>query len=92
MTKADIVESVFERLGGFSKGEAASIVETVFEVMKATLARGEKIKISSFGTFSVRSKRKRKGRNPKTGDTIIISARKVLTFKPSPILKASLNP
>jgi integration host factor subunit alpha len=91
MTKADIVEAVYEKLGGFSKKESAEIVELVFETIKETLGRGEKIKISGFGNFVVRNKRERVGRNPQTGDEIKISARKVLTFKPSQVLKNALN-
>ena len=91
MTKADIVESVYEKLGGFSKKESAEIVEMVFETMKDTLGKGEKIKISGFGNFVVRRKRERIGRNPQTGEEIKISARKVLTFKPSQVLKNALN-
>ena len=67
------------------------LVELVLEIMKDTLVKGEKIKISGFGNFIVRQKRTRRGRNPQTGEEIEISARKVLTFKSSPILKQSLN-
>ena len=87
MTKADIVENVYEKVGGFSKKEAAEIVETVFDTIKETLERGEKIKISGFGNFVVRDKNARAGRNPQTGQEITISARRVLTFKPSQVLK-----
>lgn len=90
MTKAEIVETVYEKIG-FSKKEAAEIVEMVFDTMKQTLERGEKIKISGFGNFVVRQKRPRIGRNPQTGEEIEITARKVLTFKPSQILKMALN-
>lgn len=90
MTKADLVESVYEKIG-FSKKESSEIVELVFDTMKGTLERGEKIKISGFGNFLVRQKRPRIGRNPQTGEEIEISARKVLTFKPSQILKLALN-
>ncbi len=91
MTKADIVENVYEALGVYSKKEAAEIVEIVFETIKETLADGEKLKISGFGNFVVRPKQERIGRNPKTGDKITISARRVLTFKPSQVLKNALN-
>jgi integration host factor subunit alpha len=90
MTKADLVEAVHGKVG-FSKRESADIVELVFNTMKATLERGEKIKISGFGNFVVCSKRARVGRNPQTGDVIEISARRVLTFKPSQVLKTALN-
>ena len=90
-TKADIIENVYERLGVYSKKEAAQIVELVFEAVKQTLSDGEKLKISGFGNFVVRPKQQRIGRNPKTGDQITITARRVLTFKPSQVLKNSLN-
>jgi integration host factor subunit alpha len=91
MTKADIIENVYERVGGFSKKEAATIVEAVFDIIKKTLESGEKIKLSGFGNFVVRDKNSRIGRNPQTGDEITISARRVLTFKPSQVLKNALN-
>ena len=91
MTKADIVENVYEKVGGFSKKEAAEIVETVFDTIKETLERGEKIKISGFGNFVVRDKRQRQGRNPQTGEPIVITERRVLNFKASQLLKQALN-
>ncbi|OFZ81663.1 MAG: integration host factor subunit alpha [Bdellovibrionales bacterium RIFOXYD1_FULL_53_11] len=90
MTKADIVEAMYTKIG-FSKKEAADLVEMVFESIKKTLAQGEKIKISGFGNFVVREKRSRVGRNPQTGQSIQISARKVLTFRPSQVLRAEVN-
>ncbi len=90
MTKADLVEAVHGKVG-FSKRESADIVELVFNTMKDTLSVGEKIKISGFGNFEVRDKRARVGRNPQTGEVIEISARRVLTFKPSQVLKNALN-
>jgi len=90
MTKVDIVSSVYEKVG-FSKKEAVRVVETLFDIVKEALERGEKVKISGFGNFSVRSKRARRGRNPQTGDDIEISSRKILTFKPSQVLKNDLN-
>src|SRR5262245_9676843 len=92
MTKAEIVQALYTRVGGFSKKESADIVDIVFEMMKETLGRGEKIKISGFGNFVLRDKRQRPGRNPQTGDPIKISERRVLTFKASQILKQALNP
>ncbi len=91
MTKADIVETVYDRLGGFSKRQAADLVEVVFETLKDTLTHEEKVKISGFGNFSVRDKKARMGRNPQTRTPIEISARRVLSFKPSPVLKDRLN-
>jgi integration host factor subunit alpha len=90
MTKANIVEEVYKKVG-FSKSQAAEIVETVFETMKQVLERGEKLKISGFGNFTPRDKKTRIGRNPKTGEAIEISARRVVTFKASPVLKAKMN-
>ena len=91
MTKAEIVERIYERVG-FSKKEAADVVESIFEVIKTRLEDGEKVRISGFGNFVVREKQPRPGRNPQTGTEITIDARKVLTFKPSPVLKQALNP
>ncbi len=91
MTKADIVQAVYARVGGFSKKESADLVDLVFETMKETLGRGEKIKISGFGNFVLRDKRRRQGRNPQTGDPIVITERRVLNFKASQLLKMSLN-
>ena len=92
MTKAGIIDAVYESVEGFSKKEAAEVVEAVFDVMKDVLADGKKIKISGFGNFVVREKKERKGRNPQTGKEISISARRVLTFKPSQVLKGLMNP
>jgi integration host factor subunit alpha len=90
MTKADLVNAIYERVG-FSKKESARIVELVFDLIKDTLEKGEKIKISGFGNFVVREKRSRIGRNPQTGEEIEISARRVLTFKPSQVLRNQLK-
>lgn len=92
MTKADIVQAVYTKLGGFSKKESADLVDLVFETMKETLGRGEKIKVSGFGNFVLRDKRKRQGRNPQTGERIEITERRVLSFKASQLLKQALNP
>ncbi|BCR05102.1 integration host factor subunit alpha [Desulfuromonas versatilis] len=90
MTKADLIENVYLKTG-FSKKESAEIVETVFDLMKDNLEKGEKIKIAGFGNFVVKDKATRRGRNPQTGDEIEISSRKILTFKPSQVLKAAIN-
>jgi integration host factor subunit alpha len=92
MTKAEIVQALYTKVGGFSRKESAELVDLVFEMMKETLGKGEKIKISGFGNFVLRDKRQRPGRNPQTGDPIKISERRVLTFKASQILKQVLNP
>lgn len=90
MTKIDIIQQVYEKLG-FSKKEAAEIVEAVFDIIKDTLADGEVVKISGFGNFVVKEKRSRRGRNPQTGEEISITARRVLTFKSSQVLRKSIN-
>lgn len=90
VTKADIVERVYKE-AGFSKKEAADLVDLIFKVIKDTLSRGEKVKISGFGNFSIRDKETRMGRNPQTGDAMPISARRVLTFKPSQILRDDIT-
>ena len=92
MTKADIVNVLCERIGGFSKRESADLVALFFETLKETLGRGEKVKLSSFGNFVLKDKRERRGRNPQTGEAIRISQRRVLSFKASPVLKQALNP
>lgn len=86
MTKADIVSAVYEKVG-LSKKEATDIVETVLDTIKETLKEGEMVKIAGFGNFVIRNKGARKGRNPKTGENIEITPRKVVTFKPSMIFK-----
>ena len=90
MTKADIVEIIHQKIG-FGRKESTEIVGQVFEIIQETLESGEKVKLSGFGNFVVRQKRARRGRIPKTGQQIVISARKVVTFKPSPVLRKVLN-
>ena len=90
MTKADLIENVYLKTG-FSKKESAEIVETVFDLIKTTLEDGEKIKIAGFGNFVVKEKATRRGRNPQTGEEIEITARRILTFKPSQVLKNAIN-
>ena len=89
MTKADIVEMVHGRTG-FSKKESSEAVEMILEILKEVLEE-EKVKLSGFGNFVLRSKEVRKGRNPKTGQEMEISARRVMTFKPSQKLKDYIN-
>jgi integration host factor subunit alpha len=91
MTKADIIEAVHEKMGGLSKREATQAVELVFEALKEGLATQDKVKISGFGNFVVSDKKARMGRNPQTKEPIDISARRVLTFKPSQVIKHTLN-
>jgi integration host factor subunit alpha len=90
MTKADLAEKVKNRLR-FQRKESIEVVETFLNILKETLARGEDIKISGFGNFQVKMKADRKGRNPVSGEAMMISRRKVLTFKTSSVLKAHIN-
>lgn len=90
MTKAGIVNDVYERVG-VTKKEAAEYVNAVFDAMKDTLSDGEEVKISGFGKFEVRQKGERVGRNPRTGEEIMIPERKVPRFKVSQVLKDELN-
>jgi integration host factor subunit alpha len=91
MTKADVIEKVYDYVPGLSNKEAGQMVESVLITMKDILSEGENIKISGFGNFILRDKKSRPGRNPKTGDGITISARRVLTFRPSQVLKEKIN-
>ncbi len=90
MTRADIAETIYEKVG-ISKKEAQEIVEMIINEISDALQEGEPVKISGFGTFLVRKKGARIGRNPKTGVEIEISPRRVITFKPSNLLKEGLN-
>ena len=87
MTKADLVERIHSNTG-FSKKDSADMLESVFSIMKDTLEAGEKIKIAGFGNFEVKQKRDRRGRNPQTGETITIAARRIIGFKPSNDIEA----
>jgi integration host factor subunit alpha len=90
MTKSDIVEAIHQRVG-FSKKRSTEVVAMVLDLIKEALDEGEKVKISGFGNFELRRKEPRKGRNPQTGEEIVITERQVLTFKPSQVLKDRLN-
>jgi len=90
MTKAELSDRIYEKIG-LSRKEALGIVEMLFESIKSILADGESIKITGFGTFLVRKKSARKGRNPKTGMELEIEPRKVVTFKPSLRFKAMVE-
>jgi integration host factor subunit alpha len=90
MTKIDVTESIYEKLG-IPKKECVRIVESVFEVIKDDLGKGNEVMISGFGKWTVKAKKERKGRNPKTGKAIMIDARKVVTFKPSTVLRDKMN-
>lgn len=90
MTKADIIEKIHNTTG-LPKKDSAEMIESVFSIMKESLEAGETIKISGFGNFEVKQKDARRGRNPQTGEVITIEARKVLTFKPSNLLRDAIN-
>jgi integration host factor subunit alpha len=90
LTKAELAEKLFEELG-LNKREAKELVENFFEELRDALARGEPIKLSGFGNFVLRDKNQRPGRNPKTGEEIPITARRVVTFRPGQKLKAKVE-
>ena len=90
ITKSEIIDLLYEKTG-LTKKECVSSVEATIDIIKSELGKGSDIKISGFGKWTVRSKKERKGRNPKTGEAIKIKARKVVTFKPSVVLKDELN-
>lgn len=90
VTRAHLAETIYTQVG-LSRNESAALLETVLERMSATLAGGESVKISGFGTFSVRQKGRRIGRNPKTGQEVPILPRRVLVFRPSHVLKGRIN-
>lgn len=90
MTRAQLAEAVYEQVG-LSRNESADLVESVFDEIGESLVRGDTVKISSFGSFYVREKGTRMGRNPKTGDEVPILPRRVLVFRPSHVLKDLIN-
>ena len=89
-TRADLTDAVYRSLG-VSRNESSHFVERILEEVSAALERGESVKISSFGTFSVREKKLRMGRNPKTGEEVPITPRRVITFRASHVLKDHIN-
>ena len=91
ITRAQLSEAVYEEVG-LSRNESAELVEAVLEEMVSSLTDGETVKISSFGSFSIRQKSQRMGRNPKTGEEVPILPRKAIIFKPSHVLKNRINP
>ena len=90
ITRADLTEAVYRALG-ISRNESSLFVERILEEVSASLARGETVKISSFGTFTVRDKKLRMGRNPKTGEEVPITPRRVISFRASHVLKDAIN-
>ena len=90
LTKADMAESLFNEVG-LNKREARELVDVFFDDLRAALASGEQVKLSGFGNFDLRDKKQRPGRNPKTGEEIPITARRVVTFRPGQKLKAKVE-
>lgn len=90
VTRADLCEAVYQKIG-LSRTEASKLVETVLDEICNAVARGENVKLSSFGSFVVRDKGERIGRNPKTGVEVPIEPRRVMVFKPSNVMKARIN-
>ena len=90
LTRAQLSEAVYQEVG-LSRNESSDLVESIINEISETLILGEPVKISSFGTFSVRQKRERQGRNPKTGEEVPIKPRRVLVFRASQILKERIN-
>ena len=90
MTKADLVDKIHANTG-LTKDEAFAYLETILETIKTTLETAETVKITGFGSFVVKKKENRKGRNPQTGEPITITARRIVTFKPSILLRQAVN-
>lgn len=90
LTKIDIVESIYEQID-IPKKDCVRIVDSVFDIIKDDLANGNAVRISGFGKWTVKSKKTRKGRNPQTGKELMIDARRVVTFKPSNVLRDAVN-
>jgi integration host factor subunit alpha len=90
MTKADIAEKIYSNLG-LSRKESSEMVDLIFEIVRETLENGESVKISGFGFFEVRDKKPRRGRNPQTGEELVLPARRVVSFRPSQVLREEVN-
>ena len=91
LTKADLVQKVYKSHDTLTKAQATQAVEALLNTMKNCLANGEELLISGFGKFNVKDKNARRGRNPQTGEELILSPRRVITFKPSGILRNKIN-
>jgi integration host factor subunit alpha len=91
MIKADIVGYLAEKLDGLTQAQASDYLETILETIKKTLSKGDDVMISGFGRFSVRDKKARMGRDPHTGGKLLLEARRVITFKPSQLLRTVVN-
>lgn len=90
ITRAQLSEAIYQEVG-LSRHESAELLEGILDEISQSLVQGEQVKLSSFGTFSVRAKRERLGRNPKTGEEVPILPRRVLSFRPSQMLKKQIN-
>jgi integration host factor subunit alpha len=90
LTKIDIIESIYEQLD-IPKKDCSRVVESLFDIIKSEFEKGNPVNISGFGKWSVKAKKARKGRNPKTGKAMMIDARKVVTFKPSNVLRSKIK-
>lgn len=91
LTKADLVQEVYNNHKGMTKAQATETVEVLLKIIKSCLADGEDLLISGFGKFNVKEKNSRRGRNPQTGSELILESRRVVTFKPSGILRSAIN-
>ena len=91
LTKANLIQQVYKNHPDLTKAQATKSVETFLSLAKASLISGEDLLLSGFGKFNVKDKRARRGRNPQTGDELILDARRVVTFKPSGLLRAKIN-
>ena len=90
MRKIEIIESVYNQLG-IPKKDCVRFVDSLFKIIKDDLSKGTEVKISGFGKWTVKAKKKRRGRNPQTGEALTIDARRVVTFKPSNVLRDAIN-
>jgi integration host factor subunit alpha len=90
VTKQHLFESI-SSIHGFSKRDSAELIDAVFEIIKGTLESGEDVLISGFGKFCVKEKRKRRGRNPQTGEELLLEGRRIVTFRCSPVLRDRIN-
>jgi integration host factor subunit alpha len=90
LTKDHVIESIYNQCG-YSKRKSTKLVESLLEIIKATLGSGENVLITGFGKFSVKEKDQRKGRNPRTGETLFLRQRRVVTFRCSPLLRDKMN-
>ena len=91
LTKADLVQQIYKSHDNLTKMQATEAIETLLKIMKDCLANGDDLLISGFGKFNVKDKKARRGRNPQTGDELTLDARRVVTFKPSGILRNKIN-